>query len=170
MSAADLVEIRGYRPDDRVACRRLWEDLTEWHRALYGSPGIGGNDPRLLFDEHLAAAGDENILLADMGGTVVGMTGLIVRGSEIELEPLVVSPDRRGQGIGTMLATAVIERARSMGARTVVVKPAARNMAAIGLFVSQGFDVLGQVELMLDLEPGERTWEQADLSGLSLRY
>ena len=162
--------MRTYRDTDLGACRRLWEELTDWHRGLYASESIGGENPGLQFDAHLRDVGPENVYVADLDGEVIGMTGLIVRGSEVELEPLIVTKAARGTGLGTQLAEAVIARARAMGARTVVVKPAARNTRAVGFFHERGFDILGQIELMLDLVPGERAWHPADIATEQYRY
>lgn len=162
--------IRSYRSADVETCRRLWEELTEWHRTLYDSATIGGDDPGRLFDEHLANVGGENILIAEIDGAVAGMSGLIVTGTEVELDPLVVAAEMRGRGVAAILIGAVVEQARNLGARTVVVKPAARNRIAVDLFHRHGFDVVGQIELMHDLVPGERTWRPADLDDLELRY
>lgn len=101
------VRIRGFEASDTEACRQLWVELTEWHRHIYESPAIGGDDPGRKFDEHLDRVGAANIWLAERDGKPVGMTGLIPAESESELEPIVVSPSWRGQGIGVALARTV---------------------------------------------------------------
>ena len=106
-------------------------------------PGIGGDQPGLQFDEHLAEVGAENIWLAESNGEIVGMTGLIVREGEGELEAIIVSPGHRAKGIGRRLAEAVIKGAREKGLRRVIVKPVGRNASAIQFFHAMGFDILG---------------------------
>jgi hypothetical protein len=83
--------IRLYRPEDLQPCRVLWVELTEWHRAIYQSLGIGGSDPGHFFDEHLDRVGPAHIWVAEVDGQVVGLAGLILGEEEAELEPLVVS-------------------------------------------------------------------------------
>ena len=50
---SNQITIRLYKPGDLETCRELWVELTEWHRQIYDSPGIGGADPGKQFDEHL---------------------------------------------------------------------------------------------------------------------
>ena len=153
------VRIRGYDPSDRDACRRLWVELTEWHRELFASPGIGGDDPGGQFDEHLSRVGVEHIWVAEGNGRPVGMVGVIPSTGESELEPIVVAREWRGRGVGDALARVVIDAARERGDRWLITKPVARNAVAIRFFHGLGFDVLDQVELLADLRPpDEQTW------------
>ena len=125
------VEVRNYRPADLAACRSLWVELTEWHRQIYGSPEIGGPDPGRKFDEHVERVGAQRIWLATIGGEVVGMVGVIQTEDEIELEPIVVSEQWRGRGIGRQLAERVVAEARAAGMGQLLARPVARNAAAI---------------------------------------
>jgi GNAT superfamily N-acetyltransferase len=157
-----VATVRGYEPRDLEACRALWVELTEWHRHIYDSPEIGGDDPGRAFDEHLAKVGVDSVWVAEVDGRVVGLAGLIAE--DFELEPVVVSERYRGVGIGRLLAEAVISAARERGARTVQVRPVARNIEAVRFFHELGFDILGHVDLQLDIAdrepdpwiPGER--------------
>jgi GNAT superfamily N-acetyltransferase len=147
--------VRQFEPPDADACRRLWEELTEWHRQIFDSPEIGGENPGRAFDEHLAKIGPENVWVAELEGQVVGLAGLIP-GVESELEPVVVAERHRHRGIGRLLATAVITAARERGARTIQVRPVGRNAEAIRFFHALGFDILFNVELGLDLVERDR--------------
>jgi GNAT superfamily N-acetyltransferase len=149
-----VATVRGYEPRDLEVCRRLWVELTQWHRHIYESPEIGGDDPGRAFDEHLAKVGAENIWVAEVEGQVVGLAGLITE--DFELEPVVVAERYRGVGIGRLLAEAVVSAARARGARTLQVRPVARNVEAIRFFHELGFDVLGHVDLQLDIADRER--------------
>ena len=51
------VTIRHYKAEDRMQCRELWDELTEWHRHIYDSPKIGGPTPEDAFDTLLAKVG-----------------------------------------------------------------------------------------------------------------
>ncbi|MEA2001521.1 MAG: GNAT family N-acetyltransferase [Actinomycetota bacterium] len=125
--------IRTYRDEDLDTCRELWVELTEWHRSIYNSPGIGGNDPGLQFDEHLTKVGPGHIWLAEINGTAVGMVGLIHDAAEgsVEVEPLIVRPDARGRGIARRLIDIVVEATRAFGVRDVNVRAVGRNAEAI---------------------------------------
>ncbi len=151
------VIIRGYEADDLEACRELWAQLVAWHRALYQDPGIGGPDPGRHFDVHLARVGPDHIWVAEVGGQVAGLAGLIRDGAQAELEPLVVGEDFRGRGIGRRLTEVVVAAARESGVRILTVRPTARNEPAVRFFHAAGFDLLGQLELFMDLRPGGET-------------
>ena len=148
------IEVRGYREGDRDACRRLWEELTVWHREIYGNPAIGGPEPGLHFDEHLVKAGPERLLVAVAGGTIVGLVGYLVAEEEVEVEPLVVSGSYRGRGIGSMLLDAVVKRIEGTGIKFLTVRPVMRNIKALEFFRSRGFDKVGRIELFVDYTGG----------------
>jgi GNAT superfamily N-acetyltransferase len=153
------VRIRGYDASDLEACRQLWVELTEWHRELFASPGIGGDDPGRQFDEHLSRVGAEHIWVAERDGQALGLAGLIPSSGEAELEPIVVAREWRGRGVGDALARVVIDAVRGRGDRWLITKPVARNAAAIRFFHGLGFDVLDQVQLLADLRaPDEQSW------------
>lgn len=155
--------IRHYKSEDLESCRTLWEELTEWHRRIYQSPGIGGPDPGRQFDTHLNRAGTEHVWVAEVGGRVVGLVGLIPGEGEAELEPLVVSEPYRGLGIGRQLAETVIEAARGDGVHQLKVRPVARNEPAIRIFHELGFDILGQIELFMDFGPADhQVWRRGE--------
>jgi len=141
------VAIRPYRPTDLEACRALWVELVQRHREIYQDPSIGGDDPGLYFDRHLAQVGAERIWVAECAGEVVGLVGLIVREAEAEIEPVVVAARWRGQGIGRMLLERVEEEARGLGARFLTISPVVRNVEAISLFHRCGFRLLGSIEM-----------------------
>lgn len=148
--------IRSYESKDLETCRALWAELTEWHRIIYEDPSIGGCDPGRLFDKHLDQVGPERLWVAEKDGTVVGLAGLILETGQAELEPVVVKEGLRGLGIGRVLAEVALEAARRSGVNSVIVRPTARNGLAIRFFHRLGFDVLGQIELVLDFRPRNR--------------
>jgi GNAT superfamily N-acetyltransferase len=164
--------VREYEERDRDACRGLWAQLTQWHRDLYDDQSIGGEDLEGWFDRYLEERRPVAVWVADLGERVVGFTGALPleNGVRYELEPIVVDAQFRGRGIGSALAHAVVERARADGMRGVEVKPAARNSEAIRFFHAHGFDVLGQLELVLDLAKPERWRPGERLAGRDFRF
>ncbi len=148
-----VVAVRRYQSNDTDSCRGLWAELVDWHRRIYDDLGIGGSDPARHFDAHLQRVGPEHIWIAEVSGRVVGMAGLVLGKPEAELEPLIVSERYRALGVGRGLVEEVIEAARSAGVRLLKVQPVARNDSAIRFFHERGFDVLGQMELLMDLSP-----------------
>ena len=157
--------IRGYQDSDLGVGRKLWEQLTEAHRIIYDSPGIGGDDPGLLFDEHLAKVGPENIWLAESDGKVVGMTGLQPGSDEgsLEVEPIVVVPEARGLGVGKALIEHLVEVIKSKGLRDLNVRAVGRNEDAIRFYHEMGFTTIGYVELFLDTTPEDnQIWRDGE--------
>ncbi|MFH0816292.1 MAG: GNAT family N-acetyltransferase [Methanobacteriota archaeon] len=144
------VAIRTYTDSDLESCRKLWVELTQHHRDIYGDQTIGGDDPGHYFDDHLAKVGAENVFLAVDGAAVVGMAGLEKSGDGWLVEPAVVARDRRRGGIGRTLLAAVVKAARERRLNSLCVKPVARNASAISFFRDAGFDKLGEVYLYID--------------------
>lgn len=163
------IAVRKYRDKDKTACRKLWAELTQWHRDIYGDQSIGGPDPGLYFDEHLKKAGPEHMLVAVDGRKIVGLTGYLVMDEEIEVEPLVVAASYRGKGIGTMLLDSLIERVQGTGIKYLNVRPVARNKKALEFFRSRGFDKIGRVELFID-RTGKDWKEDLKLFDLEFGY
>ena len=148
------VTIRRFEEQDTSACRALSAELTRWHRALYDDPSIGGDDPGSRFDELSGA----RLWVAERKGTIVGFVGLFVSGRRAEIEPVVVSFDVRGQGIGRSLVETALEAAKAEGVKQVKASPVARNSSALRFFHELGFDTLGHVDLLLDLERPKGYW------------
>src|SRR5262245_33866735 len=144
--------IREYRRDDLDRCRELWRSLTQRHRDIYDDPTLGGPDPGVEFDEYLAQRELHRVWLAEVGHQVLGLCGLLVRGEECELEPIVVDPNYRRRGIGALLAQQAIAESRQLGMKYVNVRPVARNLEAIRFFHREGFRLLGRFELSIALE------------------
>lgn len=158
------ITIRPYTPADLEPCRVLWVALSDHHRSLYGDPAIGGAQPGLYFDAHLERVGAERLWVGEADGTVCGLVGLIVRGEEAEIEPIVVSVAHRGRGVGQRLLARACQEAAALRVRFLCVKPVARNEVAIAFFYQAGFQLLGQVELFMDLSSSSgRIWEEGVL-------
>lgn len=150
--------VRKYVPADNDGCRALWRELTEWHRHIYQDPSIGGACPEDFFDKHLAKVGPERLWIAFQDSRVVGLTGLIVKDREAEIEPLLVSASYRHKGIGKTLVGEVVKEARRLEVRFLSVSPVARNIEAIQFFYEHGFRNLGHVELFVDFF--EHRWKK----------
>jgi GNAT superfamily N-acetyltransferase len=184
------VVIRGYRPTDHSACRRLWAELTSEHHRLYpGALPVPAATPSAVGEVGVAAtpaesasgAGFEEYLTRlDLSGMwvaqhadegVVGFLGLILQGRAGSVDPVVVTADRRGQGIGRALLGYVAEQARRRGLRELTISPALRNLDAIRCLYRAGFDAAATVTLALDLTGRNGQWRDGvDLHGVRLRY
>jgi N-acetylglutamate synthase-like GNAT family acetyltransferase len=139
------VIVREYEDADLDACRALFDELVETHRALYpGAEIVGEFMP------------EGPIFVAEVAGRVAGYAGLLWHGRRAELEPIVVAADQRKLDVGRALVDRVVHEARAGGAVQIFVRPTARNRDAIAFFHTVGFDVLGYVQLQIDLEARER--------------
>ncbi len=165
------VVIRGYQNSDIEDCRGLWCELTERHREIYNDPTIGGDDPGKHFDEHLEKVGSDRIWVAERDGKVVGMTGLMGKGMELEIEPVVVTTSERGKGIGKMLLKHVIQEAEKIGVKFLLIRPVLRNHDAIRLFHKAGFNNVGRIEFFMDLREKKGDWHsRLNLLDLEFNY
>ena len=147
------MSVRHYEPSDLDQCRSLWAEMTQRHRDIYDDPSIGGDAPGLGFDTHLSCVGPERIWVATSGEEIVGLVSLIQDGEQAEVEPIVVSSQHRGRGIGQELLNHAIEQAQRLGVLCLSVKPVARNEEAISFFYDAGFKVLGHIQLFMWLGP-----------------
>ena len=168
------VTIRAYRPTDHRECRQLWAELTEEHRARYGEARSGGDaagDPGAGFEEYLTRLDLSGMWVADdQGAGVVGFVGLVLDGRADsragEVEPVVVTASRRGEGIGRALLSYVAEQGRRRGLRQLTISPASRNVDAIRCLHAAGYDELARVTLAIDLgHEGRRRSGGAEAEG-----
>ena len=147
------LKIRQYESSDLAPCRALWERLTQHHGKIYDDPSIGGDQPGLGFDKHLALVGPKRIWVAESAEQILGLVSLIVQEQEAEVEPVVVLPEHRGKGIGHALLARAIEEAGKMEVPLLSVRPVARNKDAVSFFYRSGFRKVGHVQLFMELGP-----------------
>ncbi|MGC9666895.1 N-acetyltransferase family protein [Planosporangium sp. 12N6] len=186
---AATVVIRGYRPTDHSACRRLWAELTSEHRRLYpGAPPVPSATSPVMGELGVAAPADasggagfeEYLTRLDLSGIwvaqhadagVVGLVGLILQGRAGLVDPIVVTAERRGRGIGRALLEYVAEQARRRGMRELTISPALRNLDAIRCLHRAGFDAAATVTLALDLSRRNGQWRDGvEVHGVRFRY
>jgi len=167
-----MTSIRPYRPLDHRACRDLWAELTEHHRDLYEDPSIGGADPGAAFEEYLTRLDLTGIWVADHPEDgVVGMVGLLLRGKAGEVEPVIVTQRRRGQGIGRSLLSHVAQEAGRRSMTHLTVTPTSRNESAVRCLYGAGYQALSSVTLTLDVGHRGHEWQDGlDLYDLRFRY
>ena len=166
------MRIREYRAVDYDACRRLWVQLTERHRQIYGDATIGGDNSGAGLDDYLCNPNRRVTWVAEMQGSVAGMTGLIVHGDEAEVEPVVVSEKFRSRGVGRALVAQAISESKKIGVRFLSAQPVMRNVESVTFFIENGFNIAGHIDLFQDLQPERgREWKPGiTLHGRELRY
>jgi len=123
-----------------VRLRPAWSADADAIRALAGlTPATG----RLL-DRELTTDTHCGIVAVGMDGEVVGYAAGLAQLDEAQLLDVVVSPERRGQGIGTQLVSALLAAVAARGAQAVTLEVADDNAPALRLYRRAGFVVEGR--------------------------
>lgn len=127
--------IRRYRAEDLPEMAGLARAYFEELGLDYDAQGL---DQDLAEPEKVYR--DGGILVADMGGRLVGMVGLrIIEPGQGELKRMYLQPDQRGSGLGRGLLDAALEMARELGLRSLVLDTKLRLKPANRLYESVGF-------------------------------
>ena len=101
-----------------------------------------------LADVEGRASRSELLVVRDTAGRVVGSVALVLEGdfgnvttsdAEAAFRMLVVDPDVQGQGVGRLLVTECLERARAAGKRRMVLSTDPLMTAAHRLYERVGF-------------------------------
>ncbi len=152
------VIIRNYVGEsDLRGCALLMRELTDWHAELHQRPPKSWGPLESDYDRDLDTLDPSLFWVAVHGSRVIGLVGLIIKNPiEAEVEPIIVTSEFRGKGIGERLLEKAITEARTRGARVVAVKPVARNTNTIQFFYKHGFTFLGDVELFMDFSERSR--------------
>ncbi|MGH3915339.1 MAG: ribosomal protein S18-alanine N-acetyltransferase [Pseudonocardiaceae bacterium] len=108
---------------------------TELERALFA-----GDDPWSPNAFLQALAAGHHYVAAREGGSLIGYAGLARVGAEAEVHTLAVDPGHQGRGIGRALLRALLGHAAGA---TVFLEVRTDNEAAIALYRSEGFTVIG---------------------------
>lgn len=160
-SAPPGTTLRPYRPADHNACRRLWAELTEHRAQLDPRDGAGGSrgteSGGAGFEEYLTRLDLSGMWVAESGGEVVAFVGLTLDGSAGAVDPVVVTRQHRGYGIGRSLIATVANEARRRGLTRLTVSPSVRDHEALRRLRAAGFGAVSSVTLSYPLTPGGRS-------------
>lgn len=161
--------VRPYSPRDHSAGRALWAELAERRSGLYGRPPDA--DAGAGFEDYLTRLDVSGIWVADdPGDGVIGLVGLLMKGTTGEVEPIVVAGPHRGAGVGAALLKHVTEEAKKRSLARLTIRPESRNVEALKSLHAAGFDLLSAVELSLDLRPTASTMDSVDIDLFGLRF
>ena len=129
------IEIREFEPADAEAFRTLNE---EWISRYFT---VEPRDRETLGDPitHIIEPGG-SILMVWLGSRRIGCCALIPFSPGVfELSKMAVLPELRGQGIGRILLSAAIEKARGIGCRSLFLGSSTKLKNAVHLYESLGF-------------------------------
>jgi ribosomal-protein-alanine N-acetyltransferase len=145
MSTQDcLPDLEPRSSEDLVVDRLRWWDLVEvqeLERQLFAAdPWTAGQ-----FWSELARVPESRwYVVARRGNRIVGYAGVFVVGPEADVQTVAVARGERGRGTGRALLRALVDRARTRGARVLHLEVRADNAAAIGLYTALGFAADGR--------------------------
>jgi len=140
------IELRDARPDDLAAIFAIYNDEVLNGTATFDTePRVRGRDDAWLTERDAAR---HPVIVAEDGRRVVGWASLSAwspRGGydRTAEESVYVHASRRGEGIGGLLLTALVERARDAELGVVVARIVAAHPASIRLHRSVGFASIG---------------------------
>ena len=79
---------------------------------------------------------------------------------EVELARIIVRPERRGQGLGRLLVTLLLEQAAATGYQAAFVRVAPENAAALACYRRAGFTPVSEAERLAfhEGQPLEYVW------------
>lgn len=76
-------------------------------------------------------------------GRIAGYGGVLVVGSDADIQTIAIVPEHRGRGIGRRLLTKLLDSAKEQGAQQVFLEVRRDNPIAIAMYESTGFDIIG---------------------------
>jgi len=144
--------------------RALMRAFVHWHRAShqqdvelidrYFDPAAFETELAALPAKYAPPAGE--LLLAHCGGEPAGCVALTrIDGERCEMKRLFVETRFHGMGLGRALSEAIVDEARRLGYRTMLLDTSFRQLAAQKLYRDMGFEV---VEPYYDLPQELRDW------------
>jgi GNAT superfamily N-acetyltransferase len=118
---------------------------------------------REMFNPVNVRARGDVLVARDAGGTIVGSVVVVTpesparrfaQAGEVEMHLLAVRADHRGSGVGSALVEAALERARTAGARRMILWTQPAMQTAQRLYARHGFERLPA----MDFTKGERSF------------
>ncbi|MBP6686203.1 MAG: ribosomal protein S18-alanine N-acetyltransferase [Leucobacter sp.] len=106
---------------------------------LFGSDAWSSDIVR----EELTGERRRYIVLVDEAGTIRGYAGILVVGTDGDIQTIAVDPGLRGAGHGRALMNELLDEAARRGASQVFLEVRADNPVARGLYISLGFVEIG---------------------------
>ncbi|HNQ61996.1 MAG TPA: GNAT family N-acetyltransferase [Bacteroidia bacterium] len=130
-----------YKPELALAFKEI---NIEWLEKYFH---VTGADLEILNNPEKIINSGGLILFAKVGTNVVGTAALEKVDDEVyELIKMGVRSEMQGKGIGKLLLHSILEEARKLNARKVLLETAAPLTAAIALYKKGGFIRVGEEE------------------------
>jgi len=94
----------------------------------------------------IGASPENTFSLIDSSGELVGFGQALVRDPNVHLARLIVSPSRRGQGLGRILTAKLIQEAITHQPDKITLNVYANNTPAVSLYNSLGFETIPMLQ------------------------
>lgn len=165
LSVAD-VALRAMHPDDLAqvaALERLLFGAGAWSERAFVEELYGFGRTYFVAVVPPAVGPTTTATVAPLRAaqpTVIGYAGLWFNGDFAEVCTIAVAPRWQRRGVGELLMTALLERARGLGAESVLLEVRVDNGPAIRLYERFGFEPIG-------VRP--RYYQPEDVDALSMR-
>ena len=152
MTSPTPVRIRDARPGD-------WEAIWPFFHQIVAAGETYAYDPAMSEPEGrrtwMVAPPARTVVATDSDGRILGTANMYAnrggRGSHVASASFMVDPQQGGRGVGRALGEHVIEWARGNGFRAIQFNAVVEtNQAAVGLWRSLGFGVVGTVPEAFD--------------------
>jgi ribosomal protein S18 acetylase RimI-like enzyme len=156
--------IRDAKPADYPAVAALMRDFIAWHRERHASDlaMIDGYFDEAAYEAELAglpgcyAPPTGALLVADIDRQVIGCVALKrVDNHRCEMKRLFVDSAAHGIGAGEALARAIVDRARVLGYKTIMLDTGPKQVEAQALYRKLGFR---DAAPYYDMSPQLRNW------------
>lgn len=138
-----VVQIDRAAPADLPAMAGLLAVLFAQESEFTPDPAVQARGLALILEQPGAGL----LLVARVEGTVVGMVNLLYTvstalGAKVAvLEDVVVAPDHRNQGVGSLLLRAALDEVVAAGCKRVTLATDAHNLGAQRLYQRLGFEL-----------------------------
>ena len=127
--------------DPSVRLRRMrWWDLEAVQALDAEIFGPTSWSPQTFWSELAAGPSRWYVVAETDQGELAGYAGLLVTGSEADVQTIGVAPAAQGRGLGTRLLRALTAEAVRRGATSLLLEVRADNEPAIALYTREGFE------------------------------
>ncbi len=122
------VVVRDYEVKD-------FKDIVEIDEEAFGNRNA-------VYDAYVYITFGSDLIVADMGGKVVGYIALMNQGKDAKIISFAVRRQFRGMGIGTKLLRTAIERCKQRGNEKLYLEVRVSNHVAQRLYKKNGFEII----------------------------
>jgi len=95
-----------------------------------------------VYDAYVYITFGSDLIVADIGGKVVGYIALLDYGRDVKIISFAVKREFRGRGIGSKLLKTAIDRCKQRGRDRILLEVRVSNEVAQRLYKKNGFEII----------------------------